>query len=170
MTKEAKKVPFDPKVFLATVNGGRSISKYRMNQQVFSQGHFADAVFYIQKGKVKITVVSEQGKEAVVAVLGPGEFCGEGCLTGQPLRLATATAMTDCEIMRLEKATMIRVLHEEPAPYPFILLNLALSLLPNLHPPTRDEVNRNKGNKGEVPWTRNDRVRGAAARSVVQGP
>ena len=72
-------------------------------------------MFYIQKGKVKITVVSEQGKEAVVAVLGPDEFCGEGCLTGQPLRLATATAMTDCEIMRLEKATMIRVLHEEPA-------------------------------------------------------
>jgi CRP-like cAMP-binding protein len=70
-------------------------------------------VFYILKGKV--TVVSEQGKEAVVAVLGPDEFCGEGCLTGQPVRLATATAMTECEIMRLEKATMIRVLHEEPA-------------------------------------------------------
>ena len=94
MTKKAKKVPFDPKVFLATVNGGRSISKYRKNQKVFSQGKPADAVFYIQKGKVKITVVSEQGKEAVVAVLGPDEFCGEGCLTGQPVRLATATAMT----------------------------------------------------------------------------
>jgi CRP/FNR family cyclic AMP-dependent transcriptional regulator len=115
MTKKAKKAPFDPKVFLATVNGGRSIAKYRMNQTVFSQGKPADAVFYIQNGKVKVTVVSEQGKEAVVAVLGPDEFCGEGCLTGQPLRLATATAMTDCEIMRLEKATMIRVLHEEPA-------------------------------------------------------
>ena len=108
MTKKAKKVPFDPKVFLATVNGGRSISKYRMNQKVFAQGSSADAVFYIQKGKVKITVVSEQGKEAVVAVLGPDEFCGEGCLTGQPLRLATATAMAECEIMRLEKATMAR--------------------------------------------------------------
>jgi CRP-like cAMP-binding protein len=72
-------------------------------------------VFYIQKGKVKVTVLSEQGKEAVVAVLGPDEFCGEGCLTGQPVRLATATAMTECEIMRLEKATMIRVIHEEPA-------------------------------------------------------
>ena len=115
MTKKAKKAPFDPKVFLATVNGGRSIAKYRMNQKVFTQGSSADAVFYIQNGKVKITVTSEQGKEAVVAVLGPDEFCGEGCLTGQPLRLATATAMTDCEIMRLEKATMIRVLHEEPA-------------------------------------------------------
>ena len=115
MANEEKKVPFDPKVFLATVNGGRSISKYRMNQKVFSQGKPADAVFYIQKGKVKITVVSEQGKEAVVAVMGPYEFCGEGCLTGQPVRLATATAMTECEIMRLEKAAMIRVLHEEPA-------------------------------------------------------
>ena len=115
MAKKAKTVSFDPKVFLATVNGGRSISKYRTNQKVFSQGTPADAVFYIQKGKVKITVVSEQGKEAVVAVLGPDEFCGEGCLTGQPLRLATATAMTECEIMRLEKAAMIRVLHEEPA-------------------------------------------------------
>jgi len=100
---------------LATVNGGRSISKYRRNQTVFSQGTPADAVFYILKGKVKVTVVSEQGKEAVVAVLGPDEFCGEGCLNGQPVRLATATAMTECEIMRLEKAAMIRVLHEEPA-------------------------------------------------------
>jgi CRP-like cAMP-binding protein len=72
-------------------------------------------VFYIQKGKVKITVVSEQGKEAVVAVMGLDEFCGEGCLNGQPVRLATATAMTECEIMRLEKASMLRVLHEEPA-------------------------------------------------------
>ena len=110
-----KKVPFDSKVFLATVNGGRSISKYRTNQKVFAQGGSADAVFYIQKGKVKITVVSEQGKEAVVAVMGPDEFCGEGCLTGRPLRLATAVTMTECEIMRLEKATMIRVIHEEPA-------------------------------------------------------
>ena len=115
MAKKAKTAPFDPKVFLATVNGGRSISKYRMNQKVFSQGTPADAVFYIQKGKVKVTVVSEQGKEAVAAVLGPDEFCGEGCLNGQPVRLATAVAMTECEIMRLEKATMVRVLHEEPA-------------------------------------------------------
>ena len=115
MAKKEKKAPFDPKVFLATVNGGRSISKYRKDETVFSQGNSADAVFYIQKGKVKITVVSEQGKEAVVAILGPDEFCGEGCLTGQPLRLATATAMTDCEIMRVEKAVMVRVLHEEPA-------------------------------------------------------
>src|SRR5690242_6508291 len=115
MTKRAKKVQFDPKTFLATVGGGRTLSKYRTDKVIFSQGESADAVFYIQNGQVKITVVSEQGKEAVVAVLGPDEFCGEGCLTGQPRRMATATAMTDCAIMRLEKATMIRVLHEEPA-------------------------------------------------------
>ena len=115
MAKKVKKAPFDPMVFLATVDGGRTISQYRNNQTVFSQGSPADAVFYIQRGKVKITVVSEQGKEAVVALLGPDNFCGEGCLTGQPRRLATATAMTECEIMRLEKTAMIRVLHEEPA-------------------------------------------------------
>ena len=115
MAKKVKKVPFDPMVFLATVEGGRTISKYRKNQRIFCQGSPADAVFYIQRGKVKITVVSEQGKEAVVAVLGPDEFCGEGSLSGQPLRLATATAMTECEIMRLEKAAMVRVLHAEPA-------------------------------------------------------
>ena len=115
MAKKAKKAPFDPKVFLATVDGGRSISNYRKDEKVFSQGNPADAVFYIQKGKVKITVLSEQGKEAVVAVLGPDEFCGEGCLAGQPRRIATASAMTECEVMRLEKTAMIRVLHDEPA-------------------------------------------------------
>src|SRR5271154_1768909 len=90
-----------PMVFLATVDGGRTVSKYRKNKVIFTQGDPADAVFYIQKGQVKITVVSEQGKEAVVALLWPDEFCGEGCLTGQPLRLATAKAITECEIMRL---------------------------------------------------------------------
>ena len=82
---------------------------------VFAQGEAADSVFYIQKGKVKVTVVSEQGKEAVVAILGKDEFCGEGCLAGQKRRMATATAMTECEIMRIEKQTMIRALHDEPA-------------------------------------------------------
>src|SRR5277367_268172 len=115
MAKKVKAVAFDPTVFLATVDGGRTISKYRKNETIFRQGDPADAVFYIQKGQVKITVVSKQGKEAVVAVLGPDEFFGEGCLTGQPRRLATAKAMTECEIMRLDKAAMIRVLHEEPA-------------------------------------------------------
>src|SRR5271166_1927508 len=115
MTKKAKKAPFDWKVFLATANAGRTLSKYRTDKAIFSQGDPAEAVFYIQKGQVKITVVSEQGKEAVVSILSPDEFCGEGCLTGQPRRLATAKAMTECEIMRLEKSAMIRVLHDEPA-------------------------------------------------------
>jgi CRP/FNR family transcriptional regulator, cyclic AMP receptor protein len=113
--KNERKPPFDPRVFLDTENNGRTISKYRKGQTLFSQGSPADAVFYIRKGKVKITVVSEQGKEAVVAIQGPDEFCGEGCLTGQARRLATASAMTECEIMRLEKPAMIRVLHDEPA-------------------------------------------------------
>jgi CRP-like cAMP-binding protein len=114
MARKAK-LPFDPKAFLAKANGGRTIAKYRKNQIVFSQGDPANSVFYIRDGKVKVTVISEQGKEAVVAVLGTDEFCGEGCLTGQPLRVATATAMTVCEIMRLEKAAIIQVLHDEPA-------------------------------------------------------
>ena len=113
--KSKRKPRFDPKVFLDTENSGRTISKYRKDQTLFSQGSPADAVFYIRRGKVKITVVSEQGKEAVVAIQGPDEFCGEGCLTGQARRLATAVAMTECEIMRLEKPAMIRVLHDEPA-------------------------------------------------------
>jgi CRP/FNR family transcriptional regulator, cyclic AMP receptor protein len=112
---QAVKPQFDPRAFLAKAGGGRTVSKYARGQVVFSQGDQANAVFYVQKGKVKITVVSAQGKEAVVAVLGAGEFCGEGCLAGQPRRMATATAMTECEIMRLEKAAIIRVLHEELA-------------------------------------------------------
>ena len=114
MPGKGKKAAFDPKEFLATVNGGRTISNYRADQLVFSQGDRAAAVFYIQTGRVKITVVSEQGKEAVVAVLGPDTFFGEGCLAGQEQRMGTAVAMTDCEIMRLEKGAIFRVLREEP--------------------------------------------------------
>jgi CRP-like cAMP-binding protein len=106
---------FEPNLFFATVDVGRTILKHQDGQTVFSQGEPADAVFYIQNGKVKITVVSEQGKEAIVAILGEGAFFGEGCLAGQPLRIATVTAMMECEIMRLDKAAIIRVLHEEPA-------------------------------------------------------
>lgn len=106
---------FDPKIFLAQADDGRSLSKYLTNQTLFLQGDLADSVFYIQRGKVKVTVNSAQGKEAVVAILGPGEFCGEGCLAGQPRRMSTATAMTEGDIMRVEKAAMIRVLHEQPA-------------------------------------------------------
>jgi CRP/FNR family transcriptional regulator, cyclic AMP receptor protein len=107
-------VPFDPKAFLAKVGEGRSIGKYRKNQPVFAQGEPADAVFFIQKGKVKITVLSEQGKEAVVAILGPDDFFGEGCLGGQPRRIATAMTLTDSSIMRLEKVAIIALIHDEP--------------------------------------------------------
>jgi CRP/FNR family cyclic AMP-dependent transcriptional regulator len=106
---------FDPKTFLNRVGDGRSLAKYRKGQIVFSQGEVGDAVFYIQKGKAKVTVVSEQGKEAVVAILGAEEFCGEGCLAGQVQRISTVTAMTDAIIVRLEKAAIVRVIHEEPA-------------------------------------------------------
>jgi CRP/FNR family cyclic AMP-dependent transcriptional regulator len=105
---------FDPEVFLSTVNGGRTTSKYHKNQIVFAQGDAADAVFYVKEGRVKVTVVSEHGKEAVVAINGEGDFFGEGCLTGQPRRLATVTAMTDGVIMRLDKTAIVRVLHDEP--------------------------------------------------------
>jgi CRP/FNR family transcriptional regulator, cyclic AMP receptor protein len=108
------KLPFDLQAFLAAANGGRTISTYRANQTIFSQGESADSVFYISEGKVKLTVLSEQGKEAIVAILGTGDFCGEGCLAGQPQRMATAAAMADSRIMRLEKVAMIRLLHDEP--------------------------------------------------------
>jgi CRP/FNR family transcriptional regulator, cyclic AMP receptor protein len=109
------KIAFDPKEFLATVNRGRTVSDYRKGDVVFLQSSPADAVFYVQKGKIKIVVASRQGKEAVVALLGPGEFFGEGCLIGQPLRLSTARAIVESEVMRVGKAEMIRVLHAEPA-------------------------------------------------------
>jgi CRP/FNR family cyclic AMP-dependent transcriptional regulator len=113
MAKKAKP-SFDPKVFLATVDRGRTISNHEKGGVVFAQAQPADAVFYILQGKVKIAVTSEQGKEAVVAFLGTGDFFGEGCLIGQPLRLAAATAMTACEIMRVDKPAMVRVLRDEP--------------------------------------------------------
>jgi CRP/FNR family transcriptional regulator, cyclic AMP receptor protein len=113
--KAKRKQLFDVKTFLATVDGGRTISNYLKNQTVFSQGDFADAVFYVRDGKVKVTVVSEQGKEAIVATHGMDDFFGEGCLTGQPRRLATAAAMTASVIMRLDKAAVVRTLHNEPA-------------------------------------------------------
>ena len=113
--KRKGRLPFDPKVFLAKVDGGRSISGYRKDQIVYTQGEPADSVFYIRSGKVKQTVVSEQGKEAVVALLETGDFFGEGCLTGQPLRLATVSAVAESVIVRITKAGITRVIHEEPA-------------------------------------------------------
>jgi CRP/FNR family cyclic AMP-dependent transcriptional regulator len=106
---------FDPKSFVAKVGEGRSIDRFGKDQIVFSQGDPADAVFYIQKGKAKVTVVSEQGKEAVVAIFGTNEFFGEACLAGQAQRIATVTSMTDSVIMRLDKAAVVDVIHREPA-------------------------------------------------------
>jgi CRP/FNR family cyclic AMP-dependent transcriptional regulator len=113
--KRKTKPPFDPKLFLAKIGRERSVADYQKNQTVFSQGDPADAVFYIQKGQVKLTVVSRQGKEAVIAILGgDNPFFGEGCLAGQSIRMATAIAMSECSIMRIKKAAMVRVLHDEP--------------------------------------------------------
>jgi CRP/FNR family transcriptional regulator, cyclic AMP receptor protein len=114
MTPKQKQL-FDPKLFLAKVGEGRTIAKYRKNQVVFSQGDRADAIFYIQEGKVKLTVVSNAGKEAVIGILTPGNFLGEGCLAGRPLRLSTATAMSACSIVRLDRLATIRLLRNEPA-------------------------------------------------------
>jgi CRP/FNR family cyclic AMP-dependent transcriptional regulator len=109
-----KKV-FAPADFLAKAGGGRTIATYPKGGVIYSQGEAADAVFYIQSGQVKVAVVSEHGKEAVVAVLGADEFCGEGAIAGQIKRMATASAMTLCHVMRVEKAAIVRVLHDEPA-------------------------------------------------------
>lgn len=113
--KSNNKIPFDPKVFLSKVDGGRTMSTYRKNQNVYAQGDPADSVFYIQSGKAKKTVVSEQGKEAVVALFGAGDFFGEGCLRGETLRLAAVSAMAESVIMRIPKGNIVRVIHEEPA-------------------------------------------------------
>ena len=107
-------VVFDPTAFLATVGEGRSVTKSREGEVVFSQGDPADALFYVQRGKVKVTTLSSQGKEAVVAILGAGDFFGEGCLAGQPLRISTVAAIVDSSIARLAKADVIRVLQEQP--------------------------------------------------------
>jgi CRP/FNR family cyclic AMP-dependent transcriptional regulator len=112
--RKRAKASFDPKRFLARVGEGKSIAHYLKNEIVFSQGGVADAVFYIQRGKVKLVVVSKHGKEAVVAILGPGQFFGEGCLNGHPLRIATARSVDQCVITRLEKKTMIATIHREP--------------------------------------------------------
>ena len=111
-TKRAR--AFSPAKFLETAAKGRVISTFPPGEILYTQGDDADSVFYILRGKVKITVLSMHGKEAVIAVLKADEFFGEGCLIGQPLRLSTAIAMTECETMRVEKTEMLRVLHAEP--------------------------------------------------------
>jgi len=107
--------PFDTEEFLAKVGLGRTITRYRKDDAIFSQGDAANSIFYIRKGKIKVTVHSEHGKEAVIAILGKGDFFGEGALAGQKLRVSTAVALTECEITRLEKEFVIRELHDEPA-------------------------------------------------------
>jgi CRP/FNR family transcriptional regulator, cyclic AMP receptor protein len=111
--KQAKK-SFDPRTFFARVGAGKTILEFRTSQTIFAQGDAADAVFYIQKGRVKLSVLSEQGKEAVVAILEPGQFFGEGCLNGQRLRIATTTAMEQCVITAITRDAMIALLHDEP--------------------------------------------------------
>lgn len=106
---------FNPDAFLAKVGKGRTLASYAKNKKIFSQGEPADAIFYVQSGRVKLTVVSKQGKEAVVAILGAKDFFGEGCLAGQPQRMASASAMSASTIMRLEKSGVVRVLKNEPA-------------------------------------------------------
>jgi len=116
MTAIARAKPiFNPKSFLAKVGKGKTHTEHPKNQTVFGQGDAAQAIFYVQKGRVKLTVVSKQGKEAVIAILGVGDFFGEGCLAGQPLRMATVTTITECAIVRIEKVDAVRVLHDEPA-------------------------------------------------------
>lgn len=106
---------FDPRAFLARIGEGRCVAEYAKGQVLFSQGEPAEAVFFIQQGEVKVSVVSEQGKEAVVAILGKDEFFGEGCLAGQTKRISTVYAMSDVVVTRIEKAAVIRLIHEDPA-------------------------------------------------------
>jgi CRP/FNR family cyclic AMP-dependent transcriptional regulator len=110
-----KRNTFDSKTFLSTIDGGRKIAAFPKKQTIFVQGDSSDAVFYIQKGKVKLSVVSKSGKEATIGILSERDFFGEGCLTGQPLRLCSATALTDCSVMRIDKQAMMEVIHREHA-------------------------------------------------------
>ena len=105
---------FDPKTFLTQAGIGRTICRFRRKQIIFSQGEPANTVFYLQEGRVRLSVLSKQGKEATITLLGPGDFLGEGCIADdQPVRMATATAVTDCSVLRIEKSEMLRTLHEE---------------------------------------------------------
>ena len=112
--KPKKRVSFDPQAFLATVGMARTITQCQKDHKIFSLGEAADAIFYIQEGKVKITVTAKQGKQAVIAILGQGDFFGDGCIAGQPVRMTTATAIARSSILRIEKDEMLRVLQEEP--------------------------------------------------------
>jgi len=114
LIKAKASAPFDSKSFLSAVGSGRTIKTHRKDDRIFAQGDPADSVFYVQKGKIKLTILSSGGKEAVVAILTDGFFFGEGCLAGQPLRMATAIAITECSVVQVKKSVMTRVLHDEP--------------------------------------------------------
>ncbi len=114
MEADYRTKPFDAKALLAAVGDGRTIQSYPKNHVVFAQGDSADAVFYIQRGKVKLSIVSPRGKEAVIAILTAGAFFGEGCIAGQPVRMATAAAIVDCTLVHVQKSVMVRILHDEP--------------------------------------------------------
>jgi CRP/FNR family transcriptional regulator, cyclic AMP receptor protein len=127
--KSKGQLRFEPKNFLAKIQTGKTTADYRKRQAIFSQGDAADAVFFVQKGRVKLTVVSKQGKEAVISILGPGDFFGEACLAGQNQRMATATGLSECSIVRLEKGAATRVIHNDPE---FAELFLAYVLARNI--------------------------------------
>ena len=114
MPKNTIQAAFDPQEFLAKVGEGKTILEFRKDDIVFAQGDVANTVFYIQKGRVKVVVISEQGKEAVVGILEPGQFFGEGCMNGHSLRIATATAMEKCLATAITKTAMLQALHDEP--------------------------------------------------------
>ena len=113
--KPKKPIEFDPKAFLSTIDSGRKMATIPKKQTIFAQGAPSDAVFYIRNGKVKLSVVSKSGKEATIGILNEGDFFGEGCLTGQPIRLCSAIAVAECSLMRIEKRAMMDVLHREHA-------------------------------------------------------
>jgi len=128
--------PFDPKAFLATAGVGRVIHRHRPKQSIFSQGDRADDVFYLQEGRVRLSVLSKQGKEATIALLSSGDFLGEGCLAAaQSVRLATATAITDCSVLRIKKTEMLRALHEQHA-----LSDMFLAYLLDRHSRTQADL------------------------------
>jgi CRP/FNR family cyclic AMP-dependent transcriptional regulator len=124
MAAVKKLAAFDPKVFLSKIGSGRTNTKYSAGEIVYVQGDAANAVFYLQKGKIKRTVTSKTGKEAVLGILAAGDFFGEGCLNGQSRRITTATAMTECAIMQMEKSAMLHVLHDEPEFSELFILHL----------------------------------------------
>jgi CRP-like cAMP-binding protein len=112
---DAAEGPFDPKLFFTKLGSGKVVLRFRKNEPVFAQGDDADAVFFIQTGRIKLTVLSNEGKEAVIGILEPGQFFGEGCMNGQQLRILTATAMEDCLVTSIVKSALIEALHREPA-------------------------------------------------------